>query len=140
MKGFNHQINIQIRFSDIDRLNHVNNACYLNYIELARVSYFNTVFNEHINWSKNGFVIARTELDYVEPIFLTDSLQCFTRVIKVGNKSLTIENSLVKNKTIIAAKCIGILVAMDYEKNESKKVPNLWLELLNKFENKNLEL
>ncbi len=140
MEGFNHQINIQIRFSDIDKLNHVNNACYLNYIELARVTYFNDVFKHKIDWTSEGFVLARTELDYVEQIYLEDTLKCFTRIVKVGNKSVTIENVLVKNNTIIAANCKGILVAMDYKNNKSKKVPTIWVELLNKFENRNLEL
>lgn len=140
MEGFKHSIEIQIRFSDIDRLNHVNNACYLNYIELARVNYFNTVFKNYIDWSKEGFVIARTELDYLEPIFLTDEVHCYTRITKVGTKSVTIENLLIKNKNQLAAKCIGILVAMDYELNESKKVPTKWLELLNLFENRQLNL
>jgi len=140
MEGFNHRIEIQIRFSDIDRLNHVNNACYLNYIELARVNYFNTVFMDKINWAKEGFVIARTEMDYINPIFLTDQLECYTRITKVGTKSVTIENVLIKNKVHLAANCLGVLVAMDYELGESKKVPTTWLELLNKFEKRKLEL
>ena len=140
MEGFKHRIEIQIRFSDIDRLNHVNNACYLNYIELARVSYFNNVFRDQINWAKEGFVIARTEMDYIQPIFLNDHLECYTRITKVGRKSVTIENVLIKNKQELASNCLGVLVAMDYETGESKKVPTVWLELLNKFEGLNLEL
>lgn len=140
MEGFKHRIEIQIRFSDIDRLNHVNNACYLNYIELARVDYFNNVFKDQINWGKEGFVIARTEMDYIQPIFLNDHLECYTRITKVGTKSVTIENVLIKNKNQLAANCLGVLVAMNYEIGESKKVPSVWLELLNKFEGKNLVL
>lgn len=140
MEGFKHRIEIQIRFSDIDRLNHVNNACYLNYIELARVDYFNNVFKDQINWGKEGFVIARTEMDYIQPIFLNDHLECYTRITKVGTKSVTIENVLIKNKNQLAANCLGILVAMNYEAAESKKVPTAWLELLNKFEGLNLQL
>lgn len=136
-RDFNHFISIQIRFSDIDRLNHVNNACYLNYFELGRVRYFNDVFKEHINWNEKGFVLARTELDHIEPVFLNDDVFCFTKVIKTGTKSLTIKNSIVRKKGNDLQECatgIGILVAMDYLKNESIELPTKWVELISSFE------
>lgn len=134
---FKHIIPIQIRFSDIDRLNHVNNACYHNYFELGRVTYFNDVFKENINWNDKGFVLARTEIDHLEPVFLNDEVFCCTKVIKTGTKSLTIKNSLIKkqNSQIIeCAACIGILVAMDYTANQSIELPPTWVELIVKYE------
>jgi len=35
---------IQIRFSDCDMLQHVNNAIYLQYFETARINFFNQKF------------------------------------------------------------------------------------------------
>ncbi len=58
-EDFKHVTPIQIRFVDIDRLDHVNNACYLNFFELGRVKYFNLVLGNTINWKESGFVIAR---------------------------------------------------------------------------------
>ena len=45
MKNFRHKIPIQIRFKDLDDMGHVNNANHLSYIELARVKYFQEVFD-----------------------------------------------------------------------------------------------
>ncbi|MCE3228164.1 MAG: fadM 1 [Bacteroidetes bacterium] len=134
---YKHYIPIQIRFSDIDRLNHVNNACYLNYFELGRVKYFNDVFKDNINWNEKGFVLARTEIDHIEPLFLNDETYCFSKVIKTGTKSLTIKNSVVKKVNTQMIECatgIGILVAMDYVKQESIELPGKWVELINTFE------
>lgn len=137
LDNYRHRIPIQIRFSDIDRLNHVNNACYLNYFELGRVRYFNDVFRNAINWKEKGFVLARTEMDHLEPIFLNDEVYCFTRVSKIGNKSLTVSNSIVKivnEKTVECACGIGVLVCMDYSKKNSMELPGEWIDLVRKFE------
>jgi len=137
MNSYKHHIPIQIRFVDIDRLNHVNNSCYLSFFELGRVSYFNHVFNNLIDWNKSGFVLARTELDHINPIFLNDEVYCYTKVVKLGNKSLSIENLIVKkvNDTYMhCAKGIGILVAFDYINNLSIEIPESWRNAVMKYE------
>lgn len=134
---YRHIIPIQIRFSDIDRLNHVNNACYLNYFELGRVKYFNETLQNHINWNEKGFILARTEIDHIIPVLLNDEIYCCTKIIKIGTKSITFKNSVIKkinNEMVECASGIGILVAMDYIKNISIEVPEKWAELFNKFE------
>src|SRR3954462_11762476 len=94
---YKHIIPIQVRFSDVDRLNHVNNACYLNYFELGRVRYFNEVLGDSIDWKDEGFILARTEVDHIEPLFLNDAVYCFTRIAAVGTKSITVHNTIAKS-------------------------------------------
>jgi acyl-CoA thioester hydrolase len=133
---YSHGIPIQIRFSDVDLLGHVNNACYHSFVELARVAYFNGALKDHINWQRQGFILARTEMDHLEPAFLDDELHCFTKVKDIGNKSLTIQNAIVKLKDgepLECASCTGILVAMDYANNVSIRVPDLWRKLFREF-------
>jgi acyl-CoA thioester hydrolase len=136
-KDYKHTVAIQIRFADIDRLNHVNNACYHNYAELARVKYFGEVLKPRINWDESGFILARTEIDHIETIFLEDEIYCFTKVSRIGNKSITINNAIVKKGPeglIECAAITGILVAMDYTNNMSIAVPQIWRKLFEKFE------
>jgi acyl-CoA thioester hydrolase len=135
-KDYKHFVEIQIRFSDIDTLQHVNNACFLNYIELARVKFFNQIFGTSINWIDSGFILARTELDYKKPIYLRDKILCYTKIEKIGNKSLTVKNVIVKiigEEMIECAECVGVLVAMDYKKQVSMEIPEVWLKLLTSF-------
>jgi acyl-CoA thioester hydrolase len=136
-QDYKHVIPIQIRFIDIDRLDHVNNACFLSYFELGRVKYFNQVLNKHINWNDSGFVIARTEINHITPIYLLDELYCFTKIINIGTKSITIKNSLVKkvgDEFQEAANGIGILVAMDYLNKVSIDMPVKWRQAIEEFE------
>jgi len=135
---FKHKIPIQIRFADIDRLNHVNNACYLSFFELGRVYYFNEILGNAINWNEKGFVLARTEINHLEPIFLTDEVYCYSKVTKIGTKSLTINNQICKKNHlgdfIECANGLGILVAMDYISQQSIMIPELWKKRIEKFE------
>lgn len=136
-QDYKHVIPIQIRFIDIDRLDHVNNACFLSYFELGRVKYFNQVLNKHINWNDSGFVIARTEINHMTPIYLLDDLYCFTKIINIGTKSITIKNSLVKkvgDEFQEAANGIGVLVAMDYLNKVSVDMPVKWRQAIEEFE------
>ena len=45
---FRHKTKIQIRFKDIDKLGHVNNANHITYFELARVDYFDALADEGV--------------------------------------------------------------------------------------------
>jgi acyl-CoA thioester hydrolase len=136
-EDYRHSIPIQVRFSDIDKLKHINNACYFTYFELGRIDYFNRVFKENINWSEKGFILAHTAADYLQPVHLDDEIYCFTKVIKVGKKSMTIKNSIVKKtgeKLVECTKGLVVLVAMDYSTNQSIEVPKKWVELMQQFE------
>ena len=136
-KEYKHFLPLQIRFSDVDRLDHVNNACYLTYFELGRVHYFNQVLHRHVNWNARGFVLARTEIDHLEPLFLGDEAMCCTKVVKLGNKSLTIQNSIIKKTDSAWMECaqgIGILVATDYKAKTSIEIPSEWRKEIEGFE------
>ena len=62
---------VNIRFSDLDLFGHVNNAVYLTYYEEARVSYFDEVVGYDYDWSKEGVILARIEVDFLIPILFT---------------------------------------------------------------------
>ena len=136
-EDYKHSIPIQIRFSDIDKINHVNNACYLNYFETARVNYFDLVFKGRNDWTKLGFVLARNEINHLHPLHLEDQIFCYTKITELGNKSMTIKNCILKKTTdglIECANGIGILVAMNYVTRESVLIPEDWKKMITEFE------
>lgn len=137
--AFKHCIPIQIRFNDIDRVNHVNNAMYHTYIELGRVQYFNEVLDRTVDWTSKGFVLARTEIDYKKPIHLRDKVFCYTKLGSFKNKSFSLLSRITKldenGSTIICAEAVGTLVCMDFEKGSSMEIPELWKSLFLAFEN-----
>ena len=45
-------LKIQVRFSDLDILGHVNNVTYLSYFEMARVYYFKELVGTKWDWQR----------------------------------------------------------------------------------------
>lgn len=128
---------MQVRFKDVDKMGHVNNAVHLTYFELARMSYFNEVIGQMIDWSKQGVILARNEVDYKAPILLEDEVWVYIRVTRFGNTSIEMEYVVTRTDdqgSFIAATGKSVLVCFDYELNRSMPVPALWKEKSAAFE------
>ena len=128
---------IQVRFKDVDKQGHVNNANHLTYFEISRTEYFKDVFRKTNDWDKTGMILAHTEITYKTPITLEDTLFCFTRVSRFGTKSFDMENVLAaKTSKGYELRAFGksVLVCMDYLKHETVDVPQKWIESTQQLE------
>lgn len=120
---------IQVRFSDIDMMGHVNNSVYLSYFEMARVYYLKQVFGENWDYGVNGFLLARTEIDYIKPIFLNDVPKIELKVKNIGNKSLSLIYTIHVNKEL-RSKGMSVLVGFNSKENLSYVLPQNMREAL----------
>lgn len=121
---------LNIRFADIDVMGHVNNAIFLSYFEEGRMAYFEEVIGTDWNWTKDGVVLARNEVDYKFPILLKDKPVIDTWLVEVGTKSLIFEYCIYCEEEKVYAKGKSVLVCFDYEKGVTKEVPEQWRSLL----------
>ena len=123
IKQFKRKIKIKVRFSDLDAMRHVNNAAYLTYLEEARIDYFNELFNRKKESLDFDAVVGRIEINYLCPIVLGDDVEVFTRVSKLGTKSVDVEHIIaVKkgNELIKSATSLTKLVYYDYKTQKTK--------------------
>lgn len=137
LHDFKHKQKIQIRYKDIDKQGHVNNANHITYFETARVEYFKDVFTQQIDWIKTGMILARTEINYMEPIFLEDTAFCYTKITSFGTKSFEITNVITKlknDKEVLCAEGKSVIVCFNYEINSTIEIPQHWKDAVNKFE------
>ena len=128
---FKHKTPIQIRFKDIDKLGHVNNANHVTYFELARVDYFAALAEEDIkiDWVNEGVILAKIEMEYKQPILLEDKVFVYTWVSKMGTKSFDMSCSIVKLENGIEvelAKGLAIIVCFNYKTNQTILIPEKW--------------
>jgi acyl-CoA thioester hydrolase len=139
MQNFKHKVPIQLRFKDIDKMGHVNNANYLTYIELARVRYFEDVVGTDKKWSQQvGIILARIEIDYKAPVFLHDNVFVYTRCSRIGNKSLTLDWLIVRekqNQEEVVAQGNAVLVCYDYTHEKTIPIPDEQRNAIERFEN-----
>ncbi|MEO5569874.1 MAG: thioesterase family protein [Bacteroidia bacterium] len=123
---------VQIRFADVDKLGHVNNAIYLSYIEIARMDFFKELGGK-IDWSKKGVIVGRIEINYKIPVLITDVIAVKTWCTRIGNKSFDLSYSIVKTNGGIEAEvvnAISVLVCYDYELKKSVEMPEEWRQWL----------
>ncbi|MBL0032024.1 MAG: acyl-CoA thioesterase [Bacteroidetes bacterium] len=120
---------VNIRFSDLDLFGHVNNAVYLTYFEEARVAYFNEVVGYDYDWSTEGVILARVEIDFVIPVHFKDEVFIRTKCCRMGIKSfdLAYEMFIVKEeKEIMLSSATSVMVMYNYKEKKSILVSEEW--------------
>lgn len=128
--------NIEVRFSDLDAMGHVNNAVFFTYFEEGRKHFSKKVFNVS-DISDFKFIMAHIRCDFIRPIRFNDQVILQMRVKDIGTKSFSFEYRLVDflDETKVYAAGESTQVCYDYEKNRSIEVPAKMRENLTRYLN-----
>lgn len=138
---FHHRTPLQMRFNDIDMLGHLNNSIYLTFFDLAKTKYFAAVNGEPVDISKMGLVIVNINANFCAPTFFNEEVEAETAVSHIGNKSLTMEQRIVRVKDRqVKCACTTILAGFDLKTGTSIPVAEEWVEKLERFEGRPLRL
>jgi acyl-CoA thioester hydrolase len=129
-----HQIELQIRWADLDALNHVNNVRLMEFLQDARVDLFarGLPVDELTGLARDGnsdagFVIARQAVDYLAQIFLTDRrLSIETTVRRLGRSSVTMQQIVRNPNGVSVAQAEIVLVCIDRATSDSRELPETW--------------
>jgi acyl-CoA thioester hydrolase len=123
---------LQVRFSDCDMMQHVNNAVYLNYFEEARIHYFRQMLGNDWDWRKTGVLLRKNELEYLKPVFLHEPVEIFVYLKHIGEKSFTLSYEV---KVLNEVKTMGssVLVCYDSETKLSIPIPKRMKDALAKL-------
>lgn len=93
---------IQVRFSDLDVLGHVNNNIYFSYFEMARIHYLNELLGTEWNWEKFSFVLVKNEIEYLQSVLLNHEPFISVYVDTIGTKSFSLVYELKVNDELFA--------------------------------------
>lgn len=125
-------VNIQVRFSDVDMMGHVNNAVYLNYFETARMLCFNQILGKGWDWTTDGIILLRNEVDYIKSVLLEDVVSIKVFVEKIGGKSFVLAYELKVND-VVYTKGKSTMVCFNYKQHASVEIPELLRSKLNEL-------
>lgn len=118
---------IQIRFADVDMLEHVNNVNMQHYFDVGKTDFFMKVMGIGMDWRKIGLVQKAIQTQYEAQTWFPEPVSVFTRIERFGNKSVTMFQEIRNRETgELKAFCTSTLVAFDFEKQESVPVPEEW--------------
>ena len=90
--GFAFSTRLRVRYAEIDGQKIVFNSRYLEYADVAVTEFWEwTGIAEALPdiWPTTEFNVRRTEIDYLKPFRLGDTVEAFVRIEKLGNSSLT---------------------------------------------------
>ena len=126
-KRFPHWFTQNVRFRDLDTLNHVNNAIFNTYYEEARISFIQIV-PELARQMQEGysFVLAGISINYIKPVTFPSKLLIGSGVKKLGNSSITSFQAIYKedNKELVSvAEASGVW--FDLEKQRPSRLPEV---------------
>lgn len=131
------EVELPVRYRDIDSLGHVNNAVYVTYLEQARVEYVRSVFDT--TPLEPGFVVAGLSIDYEQPITLGDDVVVALGATEIGTSSITIDYE-VRADGNLAATAETTVVSVDPDSGEPRPVPEAWRERIAAHENWSLDV
>ena len=118
---------LQTRWGDMDGLRHINHAAYLSYMETARMEWLNELGFVNERWdSELGVILASVDVNYFSQIHHPEELEIGLAVSKVGTKSFDLLTGVfIKGRTELIVQATIILVAFNYNLNQTIPVPNI---------------
>ena len=90
--GFAFSTTFKVRYAEIDGQKVVFNSRYLEYADVAVTDFWEwTGIGPALGeaWERTEFHVRRTEIDYLKPFVLADTIEAFMRIGRIGNSSLT---------------------------------------------------
>jgi len=89
---------IQMRWTDLDPLGHVNNGIYVTYFEIARGGFMMTAVPKW-DWTKDMFLIGNVNVNFHKELLLTSQdARVHIRTAKLGSKSFVLEYVVTSKK------------------------------------------
>lgn len=131
---------VPFRWADLDSMGHTNNAIYLTYFEQIRILYARDVMKWE--WGLVGMILARTEIEYIQPLTHPQNVDVLARVIRWGTKSFEMEYAVADLSTDsirIYAIARSTLVGFDYQSQKSAIIPKAYSEDARLFEPRVIE-
>jgi len=119
---------LDVRFRDLDGMNHVNNAVFLTYFEQGRVGYFQALglaAEPGLSATRQfPFILAEIRCRFLSPLRFGETPVIHLRTARVGTKSFNFQYLIsVEEDGRAVATGESIQVYYDYETEQSAPVP-----------------
>lgn len=129
-----HRIKAQLRFNDIDILGHLNNTVYFSLYDLGKALYMEDAGLRGARDSRPTSVIADIHCTYLKPIHFGDDIYITTRCSHIGEKSFTLEQTLVDGQGEVRSTCTTVMVYFNPDTGVSAPMPEEFREKIMSYE------
>lgn len=125
---YTHFTDVTLRYSDTDKLGHVNNAVFATLFESGRVAIMTE--EDIITACESGvFVIASLKMEFKAEMHIPGIARVGTAVAEFGSASLTFHQALFKDN-VCCATAEAVAVLIDKVTRKPKRIPVILKEQL----------
>lgn len=119
MTGKTFTCTLQVRWGDSDRLGHVNNTRFVEYLQEGRVQFLNTALE--VSGPRGAAVVRKLTTDFLHPI-LDDSgpLTIELWITRIGNTSYGVQHVVTDRDGTVCARAEALMVAFDLATSSSR--------------------
>lgn len=126
---------LAVRVDDTDLMQVVHSNKYVNYFDEGFISFTSKLNKDCGELHKQGIVfpVRKIEIEYMRSATFGDNILIHTRVIKVGNTSLTLAMDCYKNnksKDTLLVKGTIVRLIMDMKTNKLIKIIDFFNDIL----------
>jgi acyl-CoA thioester hydrolase len=120
-----------IRFADMDRQGHVNNAIYPTYFETGRVG---AIYDPHDGLQVDGCttVLARIEIDFLKELRWPGTVEIGTAIAEIGRSSYVFAQAIFHDGGC-AARARSTMVLIDRATRKARPLPPELVARLNRM-------
>ena len=137
---FRHSLPLQLRFSDIDALGHLNNAMYFNLYDLGKAKYLTAVRGEEVDWNKANIVVANVNCNFLRPVYFDEHIAVQTQMLSLQERSFKLLQQIVNIDTgEIKSQCTTVMVGFDVAAACSAPISPEWHDMLCAYEGRDLK-
>ncbi|ADR20848.1 hypothetical protein MATR_15260 [Marivirga tractuosa] len=124
--NFKFSEDIQVRWTDLDPLAHVNNSIYIQYFEIARGRYMLQA-SPSWDWHKHMFLLANINCSYLQELKIgMAKTKCWVRTKEMGKKSFVLEYMITTEDNTVHTVGTSIQVMFDTKNKTTIEIPD-WL-------------
>ena len=135
IEDFPIRVSDTIRFADLDRQGHVNNAVYPTYFESGRVP---RIYDPKEGFQVDGCttVLARIEIDFLKELHWPGTVEIGTAIADIRRSSYVFAQAIF-NEGACAARARSTMVLIDRATRKARPLPSELVERLNQMLTKN---
>ena len=120
---------VRVLYFDTDAAGVMHNVAYLRHVEVARIA-----LGEHLGWKLEDMrdsgrvpVVARTEIDYLKPARLGDTLEIRAKLARLEKVRFHIEFEITRpTDSATIARCHQTMVTVQLPGGRPQPVPAVW--------------
>lgn len=128
---FSSRLPIQVRFSDVDVVGHVNNIIYFAYYDTGKAAFMTELLGRKVSWKEVDTVVANVDCAFIAPIFYGENIEVLTTCIAIHDRSFKLLQ-MIRNSDSEEVKsvCETVMVSFDPTTQTSAPLSDEWREKL----------